>query len=115
MTDDNNDETPEGPDMIVPVPPGFAAWAAQIMGGGHQHQAPSEDQRLMHGEANELRIRNFIEGLGDDQVETLRSLVHMLAAEGTANYTTFYIEGILTADLWRRKPITADVLDEASK
>lgn len=68
----------------------------------------TKEKENMNKEANDLRMRTFVENLDEDQVETLRWLINMFAAEGQHNYLTCSFYGILTADLWRRRPIVPE-------
>jgi len=67
----------------------------------------TKEKEEMTQEANDLRVRAFVEGLDDDQAETLLWLVSTFAREGQHNYITTLFVGILKADRWRRNPISA--------
>ena len=96
----DHDNGPDG--FAVPVPAGIIE---NLFGFKTKE---TQEKEAMTQEANDLRVRTFIEGLTDDQAETLSWLVESFAREGQHNYQTIMFGGILKADHWRRHPIVAE-------
>lgn len=84
----------------------------KLVEGINQMARPDQDALQIDLEANDLRARNFIEGLTDTQVEDLLWLVSGMAVEGQGNYTTFTLRGILMSEIWHRRPIGSVGLDD---
>src|ERR1043166_10150434 len=104
MSDDEHDGMPDG--FAVPLPPVPSALLEGIFGIKSKE---TQEKEAMTKEANDLRVRTFVEGLDDDQAETLEWLMGSFASEGQHNYYTAMFLGMLKADHWRRHPISAEV------
>lgn len=87
--------------MGMSVPLGLLQ-ALQAATGGSPEQ---REKQLMEREADQLRMRLFVEALGDEQLTTLLWLTEILSQEGQHNYTTFLLRGVLLATAWQRNPI----------
>lgn len=77
-----------------------------------QTNKPDPESIQLDLEANDLRARAFVEGLSDQQVEDLLWLVSGMASEGTGNYATFTMRGLLLGETWHRKPLGSVGLEE---
>lgn len=84
-------------------PPNPMAFLGALFGGADKEAEAAQDKQRMEVEANELRLHNFIDGLSDDQLDTLLWLTKKFATEGQHNYFTLMVYGLLKREQWHRK------------
>lgn len=85
----------EGGDLPEPI--------RKLMESIDKRKAAKADRDQMEVEAQALATRHLLEALDDEQLDTLTTLLGLLASEGRDNYLTATIYGMALAVGWTRE------------